>query len=611
MKLFKYYKLLILIGVILFGISCVYLYHKNYREKVFSEVLKKVPLETNIRDISFFPINGFRFRLSDLKEKKAIVLIMRERDCPISEKYGSRLARMEAKYSKMGIQFIHNYVGQLDSVNKGKRDLERFKFKAPYIIDIKQTVVNTLSVQTTGEVLILTPERELIYRGPLDDQYHLLKSALKAKNNYVSDMLDAIVSGEKFVPKEIPAPGCVISQFVETKELFYKDVASIISKKCSVCHNPSGPSLISYVTYEDVVKRKDMFKYVVENDLMPPWGVDPITGPWKGDRSLKPKEKVMLLKWIEDGCPKTIKNSKLLWTRTEKTEVGDGYTIHLPEKVRIPAEGLNEYKYFIIPTHFIEDKWIKDVEFFVKPKIIHHMWLFIMDGSFPHRKSISRISRDHIIQGFGTLGDPKKEKILGELIDWESGGRNVGYRLPKNSKVVLEIHYEAIGRKIIDDYTHIKINFYKKKPKYKAITYVLLAKNINIPPKESNYQIKTSYKVKKTRLLLGVSTHMHLRGKASSIYVTHPGGIKKKYFGIDPYLFNFQSYYRLREPLKIVKGSILECINWFDNSIFNPINPDPEKYVVRGELLKDEMSDCFVRFLMSSDSNEKSKVISL
>ena len=339
---------------------------------------------------------------------------MRERGCPISEKYGSRLAHMESKYSKLGIQFIYNYVGQLDSFNNGRKDLERFEFKAPYMIDIKQTIADALSVQTTGEVLILTSKRKLVYRGPLDDQYHLLKSALKAKNNYVSDILDAIISGKKFIPKEISAPGCVITRFKTSKELFYEDVAPIISKKCSVCHNPSGSSLIDYVNYEDIAKRKNMFEYVIKNDLMPPWGVDPMTGPWINDRSLTLKEKTMLLKWVKNGCLKKKKKIKPLWTKKiKKIKPANNYAIYLPEKINIPVEGLNEYKYFIIPTNFKEDKWIKNVEFFLKPKVIHHMWLFIMDHSFPYHKNISNINiRDYVIKGFATIGDPKKEKVL-------------------------------------------------------------------------------------------------------------------------------------------------------------------------------------------------------
>ena len=107
-------------------------------------------------------------------------------------------------------------------MESGKKDLKKYGFKGFYIIDSKQRNIEALSVNTTGDVIIMTPERRVIYKGPLDDQYHLLKSALKPKNNYVSDRLDAILSGRLPVPKELPAPGCIISRSSVKKRSFFR-----------------------------------------------------------------------------------------------------------------------------------------------------------------------------------------------------------------------------------------------------------------------------------------------------------------------------------------------------------------------------------------------------
>ena len=171
-----------------------------------------------IEDLNFSPVNGPGFRLSDLRDMKAVVIAMRERDCPISEKYSPRLRRLEKEFAAKGVRFIFNYVGQVRPKKDGAADLKDHGFKGAYVIDSKQTVVQALSAKTTGDVFILTPERKVIYRGPVDDQYHLLKSALKPKNNYVADILSAMAAGKKVTPKELPAPGCLISRpLPETK----------------------------------------------------------------------------------------------------------------------------------------------------------------------------------------------------------------------------------------------------------------------------------------------------------------------------------------------------------------------------------------------------------
>ena len=216
----KYPRLLILLITFLSTTFCVLSLKKNKTSHSFVNQTEEQPSSLNqvIRDLNFFPLNSPQFRLSDLKNVKAIVIAMREKDCPISEKYGLRLARLEEKYSKKGILFIYNYVGQVRMNENAKKDLEKFNFKSAYIIDKKQTVINALNANTTGEVFVLTPERRVIYKGPVDDQYHLLKSRLQPKNHYLSEVLGNIVSGKFVTSREIPAPGCIINRPVIKKK---------------------------------------------------------------------------------------------------------------------------------------------------------------------------------------------------------------------------------------------------------------------------------------------------------------------------------------------------------------------------------------------------------
>ena len=89
---------------------------------------------------------------------------------------------------------------------------------------------------------------------------------------------------------------------------------------------------MQYLSYEDVVGRQSMFKYVIENDLMSPWCVDPNTGPWIYDVNLTSKEKAMLLKWIEKGALKVSKPSRHLWIEKTQSKTINSYTVHLPKK---------------------------------------------------------------------------------------------------------------------------------------------------------------------------------------------------------------------------------------------------------------------------------------
>ena len=551
-------------------------------------------LGRTVKDLSFFPMNGFRFRLSELNGTKAIVIFMRDRNCPRAEKYGSAITNLERQYSKKGIRFIYIYTGDQSPKENAEIDLKKFGFKEPYVIDSKQTMVNALRARTAGDVFVLTPQRKLIYRGPLDGLAKSSQINSESKRYYVQDVLDSAIKGKKIKPQKIPTHDCIIRRPVIKNRVFWNDVAPIIQSKCTNCHNPSGSGLMDFMNYSDVAGRKAMFRYVIENDLMPPWFVDPNTGPWKNDLSLSPKEKAVILKWIDQGSLRGENPKPILWTENLIKKTGD-YVITLPEKVVVPSEGFNEYKTFVINTDFKKDKWIKNVQFHLKPKVIHHIALYIMSPKFDSSKKNQR--HKYMLEVFGGISDGSKTSIAS----------NSQAKLPQGAQLVLEIHYEPIGRKIIDDTTQVHIHFFKTKPKYVYVNHLVSNKKINIPPHSSNYKTKTSYKIKKKRVLLYVRPHMHLRGKASSIFVIYPNGVRKRIFGIDPFTKNFDRRYMFSSPLTIPKGSVLECINWFDNSAGNIANPDPNKHVTYGIWTeKNEMNDCYFTYKTPSETNEKS-----
>ncbi len=376
---------------------------------------------------------------------------------------------------------------------------------------------------------------------------------------------------------------------------------------------------MDFTSYEDIAGRGAMFKYVIEENLMPPWYLDSNTGPWKNDLSLTVKEKAMLLKWADAGFPRKDKGKDVLetaWMKKrfeKKAQTSADYIIRLPEKVMVPAEGFSIYKRFVVQTNFKKDKWIKDVQFTLKPKVIHHFAIYVMKPTYIYSKKNENFdyhnttsfnkSFDYHTQAINFI---RNSEFKNNTADNEKDlYKNAGIKLPLNSKLVLEIHYEPIGKKVIDDYTQVAIGFHKKPPPYEVMTHYFYAKNINIPANTSNYKVEREDKIKEDRLLVGLNTHMHLRGKASSVFIIDPQGVKKRIFGIDPWTISFEQLYKLKKPLIISKGSTIKCINWFDNSIKNKLNPNPEKNVIEGLFLKNEMSNCVFKWLVPANQNSK------
>ena len=191
------------------------------------------------------------------------------------------------------------------------------------------------------------------------------------------------------------------------------------------------------------------------------------------------------------------------------------YVVKIPRQ-RIKATGWTPYKEMIIQTSFPEDKWIKELEFIVKSKVLHHIVMYI-------DKEAEKIHKNHMVNDFGTY------YRFTRMFSWVEGRRkysklthNVGIKIQKGAKIFLEIHYEAIGREIIDDVTQVRFSFHKKRPKNQMIFLALSDQSIRISPEMSNYKSEMRHRIKEALLLERIGSHMHLRGKATSFFVIEP-----------------------------------------------------------------------------------------
>lgn len=336
-----------------------------------------------------------------------------------------------------------------------------------------------------------------------------------------------------------------------------------------------------------------MVKYVIENNIMPPWNLPEYTGPWVDNPSLNSQEKAKILKWINDDLPYRNKNIKLIYPHKKtKTIKKPDLVIKLDKPFKIPSTGFVDYKRLISIPNFSKDKYLKEIEFITKPKVIHHILVTYLDknnlSDLKSYKASNWHDKEQLIEGW--IPNKKRLKTLPE---------NTGIKIPKNSIVIVRIHYETIGHEVIDTKTLVKFNFYSKPPNYILLLDKTSDQKINISPFQKNYKSEIYYKLKKSMILKTVGYHMHLRGKSSSISIQDLNGNETEIFSLKPYSFTFQRPFELKKGLKIPKDYTLICRNYFDNSKENPLNPDPTKNVTTGDYTEEnEMANCYFQFLI-------------
>jgi Copper type II ascorbate-dependent monooxygenase, C-terminal domain len=379
---------------------------------------------------------------------------------------------------------------------------------------------------------------------------------------------------------------------------FSKDVAPIFYAKCVSCHRPGEIAPMSLMTYKDARPWAKAIREKVVSGEMPPWHADFQYGSFKNDRRLSKTEEDIIVSWVEEGAKEG--NPKDL---PPVPKFAEGWKIGKPDVVlsmmsefEVPAEGTVNYKYFVVPTGFKEDRWVQAVE--VRPgnrSVVHHVIVFVVSPDVVAR-------RQRLLGGEGGI-DALAGTAPGEEATVLPDG--VGRLVKAGSLLVFQMHYTPIGT-AQKDRTSVGIIFSRKPVVKEARGGAAINRWFAIPPGADNHEVRASYTFKEDSSIFSLMPHMHLRGKDFEYKLVYPDGRSRMLLKVPRYDFNWQTRYELKEPVPAPRGSRLECVAHFDNSSKNKWNPDPTKIVRWGQQTWEEMMIGFVGFTLDKQNLQSS-----
>jgi len=176
--------------------------------------------------------------------------------------------------------------------------------------------------------------------------------------------------------------------------------------------------------------------------------------------------------------------------------------------------------------------------------------------------------------------------------------------IPAGSDIVLEIHYMPEG-KASSDQSRLGLVLAKQPPAERTMTLSAGNMNFKIPPGDPNFRVDSSYTMPEDVTLLGLHPHMHMRGKSAEYRIVYGDGRTDTLLKVPRFSWHWQLWYDFAEPLKLTKGTKLECTEHFDNWKNNPENPDPDKTVIWGQQSFDEMMVCMFNVAFDSKISTK------
>jgi len=366
----------------------------------------------------------------------------------------------------------------------------------------------------------------------------------------------------------------------KTEPNFSRDVAPIFYKSCAECHRNGEAAPMQLLSYQEVRPWAKAIRERVVTRAMPPWLADPKHGQFVNDRSLSQKEIDTIAAWVDAGAPEgNPRELPPLPKFTEGWVIGEpDVVIKLEQPVPVAATGVIPYQYFVVPTHFTEDKWVQSAE--IRPgnrAVVHHVIVSILEPG----KELSGFGAGAFgrLPGLVGFAPGEQPKIL---------PTGVAKMVKAGSKLVFQMHYTPNGKEATDQ-THVGIRFARDPVRKYSRGGMIPNIGIRIPPGDPNYEAKASWTASDDVRLISFMPHMHIRGKDFKYTAVYPDGRSEVLLNVPRYDFNWQLIYRPKDGILLPKGTRIDVVAHYDNSPNNKFNPDPTKEVRWGPQTWEEM----------------------
>jgi len=173
-----------------------------------------------IEDVALHDLNGQTKSLYQLGGRLGTVIVVRDPQCPVSRRYGPRIADLAERFRASGIRFVYIYPSE--SLRHEQRLVDRRSLATDGFFGDRGSfaLANLLGVISTGDTFVLDEKYRLRYRGAVDDQYGLGYTRDIPTRNYLRNALDALSQNEVIEVPATSAPGCYIDADPALDHLF-------------------------------------------------------------------------------------------------------------------------------------------------------------------------------------------------------------------------------------------------------------------------------------------------------------------------------------------------------------------------------------------------------
>lgn len=555
-----------------------------------------------ISDFALIDHAGRFHQLSRYADARAVVLLVYQRGSQASEEALPELISLARRYQGAPVRFMA-LVPDATETRASLSDLaQSLGTDIPFLLDDSQLISDSLGVKESAEVLIIDPVREaMLYRGGIGlYNDHPMQQALAAHlpgmSSHLHYLVHSVLRGEPMIDDVMPIAGdpLVLDKLerVRSRPVTYEsDVAPILINRCLECHKAGGAAPWVMDSHLMVQGWSSMIRETLLTRRMPPGQIDPQHADRYEDvHHISDHEMAVLMSWIESGAGRDADAADPLAElvfEPSSWQLGEPDLIVQFPPQTVPATGVLGYEFVPLELGLTEDKWVSAYEFDIGNKAtLHHVIVYTQDARQRRQNASGGGSRTN----FGGYAPGRDYVVLGE---------DTGIELRRGMRFMIQFHYTTIGREVVDQ-SRLGLYFTDEPPARSLVRTAIMNGDFVIPPGAREFPVSATTVIPRDSYLYSFAPHMHFRGKHIKFTAHYPDGRRDNLLSIPNFQHNWQMVYRLKEPVFLPAGTEIVAEGAFDNSRYNPLNPDPTREVTWGDQVWDEV---FLTWLRISDAD--------
>lgn len=153
--------------------------------------------------------DGKTHSLSDLKDKKIVVVVFTCASCPTAVDYEQRIGDLAARFAEKSVAVVPICVNQVkqDRLDALTERVKKQKLGFHYLYDESQQIAKDFGAVFTPEFFVLNQDRKVVYMGAFDDS---TEKPENVKEKWVEDAITATLAGKRPGTAETVARGCLV-----------------------------------------------------------------------------------------------------------------------------------------------------------------------------------------------------------------------------------------------------------------------------------------------------------------------------------------------------------------------------------------------------------------